>query len=255
MREKNYEYAVYRINEVLKREDIENNNGVMSFFDMLELGKKGLKGLVEVTNPKSKLAKEINKSNFLNELVNNYYTMVETKRSFIDDTCKSTIKIISSITDSVITLTKSKETEKVCVEPYIGKNCSLTIRHLDTIKESFNTLEKYSNLFGDIDGSEFCYIQVYDSLFYVRLYYNDHGQVQTEIHLSHKYDTEQKFNNKKTLKEILEKNKDQLLKKLPIDLNRDLRKVGDNHILLLAQQEYNKEREKSRQLVKTRISK
>lgn len=212
--ESDYDYALYRINETLKKADVENKDGIVSFYDMIEYGKRGLKDLVEVTNPKSNLAKEINKSNPINLVVNNCYTKVKTERSYIDNICIYTIKIIPSMTGSII-LTKYKGVPSISIEPYTEKNRSLVKKHLDTIKATFNTLEKYSNLFCSINGSEYCHIRVYeyDSLFYVRLYYNDYGQIQTEIRLSHKYDIEQKFNNKKTLKEILEKNKEQLLKK------------------------------------------
>ena len=141
MSERDYDYALYRINETLKQEDVENKDGIVSFYDMIKYGKKGLK--------------------------------------------------------------KTK----------------------DIIK----------------DNKDHCFIMVYDSLFFIRLYYNVYGDIKTEIDLLWKYNIEQEFTDKKALKLILEKNKNELLKKFSFDLNKDLTNIGENQLILLAQHQYFKE--------------
>lgn len=253
MSERDYDYALYKINETLKQEDVENKDGIVSFYDMIEYGRKGLKDLIDVTSQKSKLAKELDDSNF--NPFTKYHTFVHTETSFINDTCESTIVISTGLSDERVTLTKDKNIGLTSLDTSNEKLHTLVNIHFDSILKTFSTLEKYSKLFGSIKGREYCYIGVYDSFFYVRLYYNDYGKIETELHLPYKYDLTQKLFCKKTLKEILEKNKNELLKKFPIDLSRDLRLVGENHILLLAQQEYFKEQENEKQISKKKILK
>lgn len=256
MTKNEYDFAFNRIKQTLKKEDVENIYGVVSFYDMVEYGKKGLKELREVVEPKSILAKEINSENSTNSFKDKYHTRVNSKTSYVYDTCTSTIEIISSINDKQIILTKDKKNELIDINPKDSETLSLVMRHLFTILKMFKIIEKYSYFFGGIDNKNNCYIQVDPfSFYFIRLYYNSYGEIKTEIRLRSQFNTEQTFFGKKALKQILEENKEQLLKKIPFDLNRDFRGVADSHIPVLAQREYFKEKEKNNHLLKKKILK
>lgn len=247
-----YDYALYRINETLKQEDIESKDGIISFYDMVEYAKKGLKKFQYIKGPNSKLAKELNSSNPINSLINNYHTDIN-----ILDGKKSVIKIYSNFSLEEITLTKNINSSLIAIEPSTQKTQQICKKHYNTIMESFSILENHIKFFNGLLHREHCYIHTYapDCFYFVKLYYNDFGQMKTKIELLHKYNTEQSYIGRKALKEILEKNKNELLKKFPIDLNRDLENVGGKHMLLLAKYQYFKEQENEKQAIKKKVLK
>lgn len=252
MSERDYDYALYRINETLKQEDLENKDGIVSFYDMIEYAKKGLKNFNSILGPNSKLARELNSSNPINFITNQYYTDFK-----LSDEKKSVIRIYSSLSGKKITLTKNKKSSLISIEPSTKKTQQILKKHYNTLMESFLFLENYIEFFSGLYYKEHSFVHAYDpdSFYLVKLYYNNFGHMKTKIELLYKYDTEQSYLGKKTLKEILEKNKNILLKKFPIDLNRDLRNVGEKHMILLAKQQYFKEQNKNNKLVKKKILK
>lgn len=235
----------YLISELLNLNDIENKDGVMSYYDMIKYAKKGLKDLRDIARHKSKLAREVKNSSPYNFMLNNYYTNVKIKNNGVDS-C-SIIEIISPLTGEKLSLSKSKNGSLVSYFPLNRKNHSITKNHFDTIMESFYVLEKYSELFNEIDSSKYCYTESYNESFLIKIYYDDHGKIETKIILKN---NEKEFSNKKILKKILDENKKELFKKIPINLNKDLTSIENNHILLIAQQEYLKENEKNKQKLK-----
>ena len=246
MSERDYDYALFRIKETLKQEDVENKDGIVSFYDMIQYAKKGLKNFKSVAGPNSKLAKELNSSNLINSIINKYYTDIK-----LSDGQKSVIRIYSSLSGKKITLTKNRNSSLISIEPSTKKTQLIAKKHYNTLMDTFSFLENHINFFNGLYYKEHCYIHVYDySFYFVKLYYNDFGQMKTKIGLLSKYDTDQSYVGKIALKEILEKNKNELLKKFPIDLNRDLSLVGEKHMLLLAQHQYFKEQENEKHSIK-----
>lgn len=235
MREQDYDYSLYMIDKTLTRQDIEQKDGIVSFYDMIEYAKRGLEELKEIISQNSKLAKKINSSNPIKLLLNNYFTSVSLKKSYIDNTCESTINIYSSFGIPQITLIKKYGETSISIEPYNKKTQVFVTKYFDDIMETFNTIEKYSYFFTSFDNEIHRYIRVYDSMFYVNLYYNSQGDIKTVIEMKN---AEQNYIRKQSLKKVLDENKEKLLKKFSFDLNDDLRKESDNHIVLLARKQY-----------------
>lgn len=238
MREQDYDYSLYMIDKVLTRQDVENKDGIVSFYDMIEYAKRGLEELKEIISQNSKLAKKINSSNPINLLLNNYFTSVSLKKSYIDNTCESTINIYSSFGIPQITLIKKYGETSISIEPYNKKTQVFVTKYFDDIMETFNTIEKYSYFFTSFDNEIHRYIRVYDSMFYINLYYNTQGEIETEIKMRN---AEQNYIGKKSLKKVLDENKEKLLKKFPFNFNENLKKEPDNHVVLLAKKQYFKE--------------
>lgn len=237
-----YEYLLKKIKYILNRDNVENENGIMSFYDVIEHAKEEMKELKNITKSNSTLAKEINDYSFINKHLGKFYTKVKTETLFNPKDIKSTLIISSAFEDLVFT--KNKNSNTINIYPgYEGKEKFLNI-HMNSIIDTFSKLEKYSEILGDINDNLSCFTYDVNSMFYLRIYYNNYGYIKPEISLRSSFDSNVIYNRDNELQKLVDDNTYTLLKKIPFYLNQDLDKFDNNKILLLAKQGYLKDQEK-----------
>ena len=202
--------------------------------------------LKSITDRNSTLAEEINNYSFIYKHIGNFRTKVKTKKLY--DDIKSTI-IISYIMEDLI-FTKNKNSDIIKVYPtYSGKEKFLR-RHFDTICNTFDQLENYTELIGNIDDNMYCFMYDLNPIFCLRIYYNLFGYIKPEIYIRKGIEENEHYNNE-SIKRYVNLNINSLLKKVSFDINSDLSMYDSNKILLLAKKSYNKQRENEKIKVKS----
>ena len=250
MTREDFKLAKHIIEDTLKKEDIENKDGIMSYYDMIKYAKNNMKDLTDILKDKYSFERRVLSIRPL--VFRSYVLDISSTNDTNPDNCKSTIAYASPLSTGIIFINKNKNSKTLNFNTKNHDAVFLVKSKFNSIMETFNIVEKYSEFFDGMEGKVRCSVDVY-GIFFIKTHYSDYGNTYTEIGLNSKYDTEQYFDGI-NLEKILKENKDNILKKLPINLNENFKDVGNNHIYLLAQKEYYKEKEKNKQLVK-KISK